>query len=400
VDRGRSGWIRNDGADLVEEVASHRCPCYPGGRAKLGCVKVFLSSVRRGLEDERRALPGLIQALGHEPLAFEGFTARDVPSRQACLDGVEQADAYLLLLGEHYGDVLPETGKAPTEEEFAVARRRGIPILVFRKRGVVMEPAQEAFGRRVEAYATGEFRKAFETTADLLTEVAAALRDVERVPSALTSTALTAAVDVPWGRFADHTWRSTAAILELAAVPIPAARPSATTLDSAPGRLSRLGRDHGIFTDEQALDTGLVKGGAHASARPDRSVAIGGIGLTDRGDVLVWRELPSDGLGVILDPADLSPRIAAMVRLVAELVPKSGSVALTVGLHGLGSVMEGRIDDLGHRTQASFPGFGYDKDALVEPRDSVPAASLISGGNEIGQELAVRLLHRFREVVR
>jgi len=75
-------------------------------------VKVFISSVRRGLEEERDALPGLIQALGHEPRRFEDFTAQSVPSRQACLDGIEAADVYVLLIGEHYGDSLPETGKA------------------------------------------------------------------------------------------------------------------------------------------------------------------------------------------------------------------------------------------------------------------------------------------------
>ncbi len=113
-------------------------------------MKVFISSVRRGLEAERDALPGMIQALGHEPRRFEDYSAQTMPSRQACLDGVEDADAYVLLLGEQYGDPLADTGKSPTEEEFAVARRRGIPIFAFRKRGAPFEPAQEAFVRRIE----------------------------------------------------------------------------------------------------------------------------------------------------------------------------------------------------------------------------------------------------------
>jgi hypothetical protein len=66
-------------------------------------VKVFISSVRTGLEEERDALPGLIAALGHEATRFEDYTAMNLPSRQACLAGVEDADVYLLLLGEHYG---------------------------------------------------------------------------------------------------------------------------------------------------------------------------------------------------------------------------------------------------------------------------------------------------------
>ncbi len=104
--------------------------------------KVFISSVRQGLEDERDALPPLIRAIGHVPRRFEDFTAQPVASREACLQGVEEADIYLLLLGQQYGEPIFDSGLSPTEEEWVVARRRGIPILVFRKRDVDMEEAQ------------------------------------------------------------------------------------------------------------------------------------------------------------------------------------------------------------------------------------------------------------------
>lgn len=42
-------------------------------------MRVFISSVRRGLEQERDAMRGLLLALGHEPLLFEDFSARSVP---------------------------------------------------------------------------------------------------------------------------------------------------------------------------------------------------------------------------------------------------------------------------------------------------------------------------------
>jgi hypothetical protein len=65
-------------------------------------VIVFISSVRRGPEEERDALPGLILALGHEARRFEDLTAQAIPSREVCLRGVENAD--VLLLGPHYGE--------------------------------------------------------------------------------------------------------------------------------------------------------------------------------------------------------------------------------------------------------------------------------------------------------
>ena len=42
-------------------------------------MRIFVSSVRVGLEQERDSLRGLILALGHEPVLFEDFTAQPVP---------------------------------------------------------------------------------------------------------------------------------------------------------------------------------------------------------------------------------------------------------------------------------------------------------------------------------
>jgi nucleoside 2-deoxyribosyltransferase len=139
-------------------------------------MRVFVSSVRRGLEAERDAVPGLILALGHEPVTFEDFTALDLPSREACLRAVASADAYLLMLGQFYGDPLPDTGASPTEEESNAARARGIPVLAFRKRGVAMEPAQAEFVGRVEDYVSGRFRASFDGVKNLMVAVGNSLR--------------------------------------------------------------------------------------------------------------------------------------------------------------------------------------------------------------------------------
>jgi hypothetical protein len=161
-------------------------------------VKVFISSVRHGLEAERDALPGLIAALGHEPKRFEDYTAQGVASRQACLDGVRDANVYLLLLGDIYGNPLPDTGYAPTEEEFVAAQARGIAILVFVKRGATPGGQQQAFIDRVSGYVDGRFRKGFSDTAGLLTAVAGALRELTSRPPVLAWSPLTVPTDVPW----------------------------------------------------------------------------------------------------------------------------------------------------------------------------------------------------------
>ena len=322
-----------------------------------------------------------------------------MPSRQACLDGVEAADAYVLLLGEYYGDPLPDTGKAPTEEEFTVAKRRGIPVLAFRKRGVKPEPAQADFIKRIEDYATGVFRDGFADAAELLPQVASAIRDLDSRPPVLAYEPLASAVSAPWQTFASHGWRSTATIVELIAIPTAPATLPASVLSALPARLSRIGREHGLFDDSMALDSGATGSAAHAATRPDRNVPIAGVGMAATGTLTIWREMPSDMLGVILDRADLAGRISTMLRLAGELLP-TGSVALAIGLHGLGSVTEGSAADLGRRNSASMAGFGYDKAALVEPRDSISAAVIPRAAEEIAAELAMRLIFAFRDAVR
>ena len=44
-----------------------------------GYVKIFLSTVRQGLEGERDALPGRIGAIGHEPVADDQSLGSDRP---------------------------------------------------------------------------------------------------------------------------------------------------------------------------------------------------------------------------------------------------------------------------------------------------------------------------------
>jgi hypothetical protein len=119
-------------------------------------VRVFISSVRYLLKDERSALPPFLRVLGHEGLRFEYFTAQDVSSREACLAGVDAADVCVLLLGPRYGDPFPGTGLSPTAEEFQAARNRQIPILVFAKKtDEPDEPAQAAFKDQVGHWVNG-----------------------------------------------------------------------------------------------------------------------------------------------------------------------------------------------------------------------------------------------------
>jgi len=161
-------------------------------------MKVFISSVRRGLASERDYLPDLIRATGNVPMRFEDFGAQDLTSRGACLGGVQDADVYILILGAEYGMEMGDSGVAATEEEFNVAMERGIPILVFVKAGITPEPAQQAFMGRVGNYQEGRFWAEFADNAQLGIRVTKALIEQHVPAPPFQQLALTRQVDVPW----------------------------------------------------------------------------------------------------------------------------------------------------------------------------------------------------------
>ncbi|MDX3069712.1 DUF4062 domain-containing protein, partial [Streptomyces sp. ND04-05B] len=161
-------------------------------------MRIFISSVRKGLEEERDALPGLIRALGHTPVLFEDFSAQTTPSREACLEALDSADVCIFLLGPSYGHVFPETGQSATHDEWMVAKTAGKPRLVYRKLDVRFEDAQQDFARTVEAYATGVFRDAFHDTSELMTKVVQKVKELESGPSPLSFAPLAQPASLRW----------------------------------------------------------------------------------------------------------------------------------------------------------------------------------------------------------
>lgn len=366
-------------------------------------MKVFISSVRRGLEQERDALKGLLMALGHEPLRFEDFTAQPVPSRQACLEGVGAADAYLLLLGGHYGDPLPETGLSPTAEEHVAALTKGIPRLAFVKLGVEMAPAQIAFRQEVESYATGLFRASFTDAVNLMPAVVAAMKDVAARPRPLAWTPLGEPVAVKWRKnwSAPQPGYADGAVLEVHAVPLGTRALSARELREMAEQLAGSLRTLGAVASAAAIEAGSDPEGAWAvpsepssrgmwnDARPE---ALLGVRMARNGQRSVWIRLPADGLGTILDEADLAERIGRALRLLGGLLPlDSDRYAVALGLASSGMVSRGSAASLGQRSGAQSISLQR-TDVLVPPDEAVTASGLAEGAPEVGAALSQSLL--------
>lgn len=360
-------------------------------------MKVFISSVRQGLEEERDALPAMIKAIGHIPVRFEDYTARPLPSRDACIEGVEDADAYLLLLGPKYGAVLPDTQLSPTEEEWTVAKRRGIPILVFRKLGVDESEGQRRFVQRVEDYVQGRFRDTFSGVADLLPKVAELLREVDQAAAPLVWAPLPEVVDTEWIVAEERGWltgRVTTLEVHLHPLGLPG-RVSALGLVDAGAQLARAGRDHGLFDVGDGLEIATDGTATSATRSAVRGRAAGaGVRLAASGVASSWAELPHDSMGSIIDRTEIAAAIARMVRLAAEVAPESQRVSFSVGLGPTGMSSEADVRDLGRRTSATMDA--SDRLIRVPAEESLDASSAAASTDEVAAELAMRLLQRYR----
>jgi hypothetical protein len=370
-------------------------------------VNVFISSVRRGLEQERDSLPGLLLALGHHPLRFEDFTAQSVPSREACLRGIDAAEAYVLLLGPNYGARFPETDLSPTQEEYVAAQSKGIPRLVFRKIGVDLDRDQQTFVAEVEAYSTGLFRDSFTDAVDLQAKVAAALRTLPDRAAVLEWLPLQAPVAIEWRpewaqpRQARDTSDT---VLDVYAVPVSGRRLTARQVRDLGDQLAARLRTIGAVAGSVAVDAGSNGAAAWACPTPPdhrggwdevRPAVLLGVRIAVTGQRSAWQQLPADRMGTLLDVDDLGSRIAVLLRLLGNLMPAGdGTYAVAVGLTPSAITSVGPISRLGQRSSAQMAGLSQ-REVRVEPDEAVTASSLGDGADEVGPVLARALIEAF-----
>lgn len=377
-------------------------------------MKVFISSVRYLLKDERKNLPALLKLLDHEPLRFEDFGSKDTSSREACVAGVEAADVYVLLLGPKYGDPFPDTGLAPTHEEFQIAKRRGIPILVFVKNTEEPdEPAQAEFKKEVGHYVNGRFWSYFDDSMNLNIAVGEALKALPPadVPFRLLTVAQPPAVawlNEPTGL---RPRGVAAPVLELHLIPTgpPIAVAGAGALAATAKSLARDIRSIGLVTDNQALDTGSdntrawAARPAHAEHQRSNSAfgwteeAWSGAAVTADGAAVAWLSLPKDMFGSLVQHRDVRGSVAQMTGLLAPYVADSEQVAVAVRLSPADGVKDGDPSQLGHRSSGSGSLRGP-LAVVQEPTFAVDAAVLTRSGGDLASEIATRLMNDIRQI--
>jgi len=129
-----------------------------------------------GYAEARHAARSAIALLRHQPIMAEDFGAKPYSSQLACLEGVEASDTFLLILGGRYGHVA-KSKVSVVEEEFALARTRGLPVLIFVE-DVELEPRQSAFLATLKSYEEGYHFAKFSNPAELSQSIIRALNDL------------------------------------------------------------------------------------------------------------------------------------------------------------------------------------------------------------------------------
>lgn len=369
-------------------------------------MRVFISSVRTGLEEERKALPGIIRAVGHTPVRFEDFSAQNDPSREACLQGVSESDIYLLVLGPKYGHRFADTGKSPTHEEWTAATAAGKMRVVYRKKGVQFESEQQQLSRQISDYTMGVFHDSFRDTAELLTKVAAKLRELDVASSDLNFELLESIPSFEWcgdaeGRRAQGTSGS---LLEIHAIPLGTSPyPSRIIIKLTDSLVDRI-RASGFLDSGLALEIAANEGGATViapSSRPRswddaRPGEVVGLRVAKTGQVSVWATLPADSMGSILDPNKLPEQIAGMLRLVGALnLIEAERIAIGVGVDPTNMLTVDGFDE--HRGRNRAVGVSLSNEPLrVNPDESVSVTALNAGATEVANHLARALIGKFK----
>jgi hypothetical protein len=315
----------------------------------------------------------------------------------------------ILLLGKYYGEPLPDSGVATTEEEFLVAKRRGVPILVFRKAEVDPEERQRDFINRVGDYVQGRFWREFRGASDLGVAVLEALREIAEADAPLQWVP-TGPVAVRWRvespQFVDRTNAYTP-LLEAHLAAVAGNRVlSVADLESLQQRLIRAARAAGLFTDSAAVRAGSDSYSAWATSTTEddrRAYAAGrvmqgglsGVAVDRAGSVLVFKPLPRDSMGGLIDKASLTADLPPLLRLAAELVPPAiEQVVPAAAVEPFNNIMEGDPKTLG-RSSASVRTRGMEP-LRTEPEDAVPVGAFPAAAPEVAVELAARLMAELR----
>lgn len=372
-------------------------------------MKVFISSLISGMEEERAVVKRAIELFRHRAVMAEDFGARPSSPQVACLAGVREADLIVLILGERYG-ARQASGSSATHEEYREAQGNK-PILVF-LHGTDPEPDQAAFIQEVSGWEQGLFRAPFSNPQELGDRVAQALHDYELAnaaspldPDGLAQRAKAMLPEV------DRNYSDASLHLAVAAGPRMAVlRPAeieAGDLAAALEQQALFGSpplfDRRIGTNTRLDDHALV---VFQEGRQGMRSEIRLWGTGDVRLILPVREVERSGLSVLIEETvaeQLAAALAFSAWLLSRVDPteKVSHVALAARLAGQGVMgWRTRAEHAASPNSGSFDGMGREREreepVLLSPPHMVRPA-LTMNTARIAEDLLVLIRRRWKD---
>lgn len=361
-------------------------------------MKVFISSVITGYEEQRAAVEDAVTTLGHEVLRAEDFGASSDSPRVACLEGIRQSDLVILLLGERYGPLQP-SGLSATHEEFREARDRK-EVLAFVEDVPAREEAEAQFLREVQDWNRGLFTELFRTPHDLRRSVTRVLhqRIVEdtRAPQDGNRT-----IDRCLSLFptADRI-NSPAVVVGVAGGPAQSIlRPKQVESPALADRLFEIGLQgpHAILNRREGTDT-AVEGNAIVLSQPSQWISVHG-----DGSIVINASVSSGEMHLALIEESVREVIQRAIGLSNDILTEIDELGRVRHVCVAAAVLAGNY--LGWRTRAEEnanphsieTGWGQEERPPVFLDPAVrPRASIRSHSAEIAEDLTILLRRQFR----
>lgn len=163
---------------------------------------------------------------------------------------------------------------------------------------------------------------------------------------------------------------------------------------------------------EQAVEAVSVIVERSERWHPNHSLpgTLRGARLAKTGQVSVWRSLPRDHMGAVIDAGDLHGAVRLSLQTAAALLPSSGPesftppgptdqaprVVVAAELIHVSGITDGTLAQLGHRSNATMHG-ALRNDIAVGGDESIEVSTLHNGGvNEVADVLAALLNREWR----
>lgn len=149
--------MQTSGLVTVDVSATAARPSFEAVRAWAEDQRVFVSSVMDGMTAERRAVVAGVEAVGAEPVWFEGFGGRDDDAQVAYLSEVASSTVYVGVLDRVYGRLM-KSHRSATHEEYREAERLGLRFSVWTRADGDLQGDQVSFLDEVRQFhVTGSY---------------------------------------------------------------------------------------------------------------------------------------------------------------------------------------------------------------------------------------------------